>query len=187
MDERVLRSMAKWPDVPDVYGWLSLDRRGNWLLKGERIGNQALRDFISRTARSASSSRSPTRRWWSITRENHSQTTAAGLLRRNGPSSTTRARYCCSASPVLRCWMTGILSATRTGRPACGRSRGWRWQSASDSLRIQPHESLRPAKNLFIIRPLFCTWAATRALPTWPPGSFLDLPKHGKRCLPSIS
>jgi len=48
MDEMVLRSMVKWPDVPDVYGWLSLDRRGNWLLKGERIGNQALRDFISR-------------------------------------------------------------------------------------------------------------------------------------------
>jgi hypothetical protein len=48
MDESVLRSMAKWPDVPDVYGWLSLDRRGNWLIKGERIGNQALRDFIGR-------------------------------------------------------------------------------------------------------------------------------------------
>jgi hypothetical protein len=48
MDEIVLRSMAKWPDVPDVYGWLSLDRRGNWLLKNERIGNRALRDFISR-------------------------------------------------------------------------------------------------------------------------------------------
>jgi hypothetical protein len=48
MDEAVLRSLAKWPNVPDVYGWLSLDRRGNWLLKGERIGNQALRDFISR-------------------------------------------------------------------------------------------------------------------------------------------
>ena len=48
MDESVLRSMAKWPDVPDVYGWLSLDRRGNWLLRGERISNQALRDFISR-------------------------------------------------------------------------------------------------------------------------------------------
>src|SRR5512132_2355278 len=48
MDEAVLRSMAKWPNVPDVYGWLSLDRRGNWLLKGERIGNAALRDFISR-------------------------------------------------------------------------------------------------------------------------------------------
>ncbi|HLX80626.1 MAG TPA: DUF2946 family protein [Burkholderiales bacterium] len=48
MDEMVLRSMAKWPDVPDVYGWLSLDRRGNWLIKGEKIGNAALRDFISR-------------------------------------------------------------------------------------------------------------------------------------------
>lgn len=40
--------MKKWPDVPDVYGWLSLDRRGNWLLKSERIGNAALRAFIDR-------------------------------------------------------------------------------------------------------------------------------------------
>jgi hypothetical protein len=48
MDEIVLRGMAKWPDVPDVYGWLSLDRRGNWLLKGEKIANQAVRDFIGR-------------------------------------------------------------------------------------------------------------------------------------------
>ena len=48
MDENVVRSMAKWPNVPDVYGWLSLDRRGNWLLKGEKIGNRALREFISR-------------------------------------------------------------------------------------------------------------------------------------------
>ena len=48
MDDAVLRSMAKWPDVPDVYGWLSLDRRGNWLIKGEKIGNAALREFIAR-------------------------------------------------------------------------------------------------------------------------------------------
>ena len=48
MDDIVLRSMAKWPDVPEVYGWLALDRRGNWLLKEQRIGNAALRDFISR-------------------------------------------------------------------------------------------------------------------------------------------
>ena len=37
MDETGLRSMAKWPNVPAVYGWLTLDRRGNWLLQGERI------------------------------------------------------------------------------------------------------------------------------------------------------
>jgi hypothetical protein len=48
MDEIVLRSMAKWPDVPDVYGWLSLDRRGNFLIRNEKIGNRALREFISR-------------------------------------------------------------------------------------------------------------------------------------------
>jgi len=48
MDEMVLRSIAKWPDVPDVYGWLSLDRRGNFLIRNEKIGNRALREFISR-------------------------------------------------------------------------------------------------------------------------------------------
>ncbi|TMH99667.1 MAG: DUF2946 family protein, partial [Betaproteobacteria bacterium] len=29
MDELVARSLAKWPNVPAVYGWLALDRRGN--------------------------------------------------------------------------------------------------------------------------------------------------------------
>jgi len=48
MDEAVLRSLAKWPDVPAVYGWLALDRRGNFLIKGEKIGNTALREFICR-------------------------------------------------------------------------------------------------------------------------------------------
>ena len=48
MDEIVLRGMAKWPNVPAVYGWLSLDRRGNWLLKGERIPNPLVTEFIGR-------------------------------------------------------------------------------------------------------------------------------------------
>jgi hypothetical protein len=48
MDEIVVRSLAKWPDVPEVYGWLGLDRRGNWRIKGERIANAALREFIAR-------------------------------------------------------------------------------------------------------------------------------------------
>ena len=43
-----MRSLARWPNVPAVYGWLSLDRRGNWRIKGERIANAALRDFIGR-------------------------------------------------------------------------------------------------------------------------------------------
>lgn len=48
MDEIVARSVAKWPNVPAVYGWLALDRRGNWRIKGEKIGNAALREFIGR-------------------------------------------------------------------------------------------------------------------------------------------
>lgn len=48
MDEIVVRGMAKWPNVPAVYGWLSLDRRGHWLIKGERIGNPLVTDFIGR-------------------------------------------------------------------------------------------------------------------------------------------
>jgi Protein of unknown function (DUF2946) len=54
MDEAVLRSVAKWPDVPDVYGWLALDARGEWRLRNpasesmERIANAALREFIAR-------------------------------------------------------------------------------------------------------------------------------------------
>jgi hypothetical protein len=48
MDESVLRGIAKWPNVPAVYGWLTLDRRGNWLLKGDRISNSAVIEFIGR-------------------------------------------------------------------------------------------------------------------------------------------
>lgn len=53
MDEAVARSIARWPKVPAVYGWLKLDRRGNWLIRSaaqrfERIGNPALREFIAR-------------------------------------------------------------------------------------------------------------------------------------------
>ena len=53
MDDIVLRAMQKWPGVPRVYGWLQLDRRGQWLLKDRsgafgRIANPALADFIGR-------------------------------------------------------------------------------------------------------------------------------------------
>jgi hypothetical protein len=48
MDELVARSLAKWPNVPAVYGWLALDRRGNWLIKRQKISNVALREFIAR-------------------------------------------------------------------------------------------------------------------------------------------
>jgi len=48
MDEIVKQGMAKWPNVPSVYGWLSLDARGNWLIKGDRITNPVIAAFIGR-------------------------------------------------------------------------------------------------------------------------------------------
>jgi hypothetical protein len=48
MDETVLRALARWPNVPSVYGWLALDRRGQWLIKGERISNPLVSAFINR-------------------------------------------------------------------------------------------------------------------------------------------
>lgn len=48
MDEIVKQAMAKWPEVPDVYGWLALDRRGQWRLKGDVVINRQIAGFINR-------------------------------------------------------------------------------------------------------------------------------------------
>jgi len=36
MDDIVKQAMAKWPHVPDCYGWLGLDARGNWYMRDDR-------------------------------------------------------------------------------------------------------------------------------------------------------
>jgi len=33
MDDIVKQALAKWPNVPDCYGWLALDGRGRWFLR----------------------------------------------------------------------------------------------------------------------------------------------------------
>jgi Protein of unknown function (DUF2946) len=63
MDDIVKAALAKWPNVPEVYGWLKLDARGNWRVKSvrhvtsssqaasvpfERIGNRYVNEFIHR-------------------------------------------------------------------------------------------------------------------------------------------
>ena len=61
MDDIVIRAMAKWPNVPAVFGWLALDRRGQWSIKSaapdgpadaaprfERVANSKLVEFIGR-------------------------------------------------------------------------------------------------------------------------------------------
>ena len=48
MDEAVRAALAKWPDVPAVFGWLALDQRGQWRLRGERIEHRGANAFIGR-------------------------------------------------------------------------------------------------------------------------------------------
>ncbi len=58
MDPSVKDAIARWPDVPAVFGWLSLDARGRWRLHpqgqaaqggpGESITNAQILGFINR-------------------------------------------------------------------------------------------------------------------------------------------
>lgn len=48
MDALVVQAMRRWPDVPAVYGWLQLDRRGRWRIRGERVAHAPTAAFIGR-------------------------------------------------------------------------------------------------------------------------------------------
>jgi hypothetical protein len=43
MDDIVKQALAKWPNVPNCWGWLGLDMRGNWWLRD--TDTQAAGDF----------------------------------------------------------------------------------------------------------------------------------------------
>ena len=47
MDDIVKQALAKWPNVPDCYGWLGLDARGNWYMRDDRA--QAAGSFSNGT------------------------------------------------------------------------------------------------------------------------------------------
>ncbi|HMX23823.1 MAG TPA: DUF2946 family protein [Accumulibacter sp.] len=42
-----LNALRRWPNVPACYGWLSLDRRGQWRLRGETVSHRGLNDFLN--------------------------------------------------------------------------------------------------------------------------------------------
>lgn len=48
MDEWVLNALKRWPNVPALFGWLGLDRRGRWLVQGEAISHPRIIDVINR-------------------------------------------------------------------------------------------------------------------------------------------
>jgi hypothetical protein len=48
MEDWVARALARWPNVPALFGWLALDRRGRWLIQGETISRPQIIDTINR-------------------------------------------------------------------------------------------------------------------------------------------
>ncbi|AVT11762.1 DUF2946 family protein [Paracidovorax avenae] len=40
MDDIVRQAIAKWPNVPDCYGWLGLDARGRWFMRDDAVQAQ---------------------------------------------------------------------------------------------------------------------------------------------------
>lgn len=44
-------AQRKWPNVPACYGWLSLDRRGDWRLQDERVSHHGLIAFLNQNYR----------------------------------------------------------------------------------------------------------------------------------------
>lgn len=101
MDDAVMAALARWPDVPAVYGWLSLDRRGQWRLQGEPIRHPGLAAFISR---------------------NYAATQDGDWFFQNGPQ---RVFVALDYTPWILRWSPegGLLS--HTGRPAEHPSDAW--------------------------------------------------------------
>ena len=44
--EYLKRVMKKWPNVPKVFGWLKLNRKGEWLIKDQSISHRRLKKFL---------------------------------------------------------------------------------------------------------------------------------------------
>lgn len=40
MDELVKQALQKWPNVPHCFGWLALDKRGDWYMRDDRVQAQ---------------------------------------------------------------------------------------------------------------------------------------------------
>jgi hypothetical protein len=47
MEPWIERALKRWPNVPALYGWLSLDRRGRWRIRGETISRPQIIDTIN--------------------------------------------------------------------------------------------------------------------------------------------
>lgn len=114
----------KWPNVPACYGWLSLDRRGNWRLKGEVVRHAGLIAFINR---------------------NYAADDNGNWAFRNGPQKVYVALD--YAPLVLRLGVGGELT-THTGMPAGEASAAFMDEEGSILLDVAPGIGLLDDRDL---------------------------------------
>lgn len=48
MDDWVIKALRRWPNVPALFGWLGLDRRGRWLIQGGTISHPRIVTTMNR-------------------------------------------------------------------------------------------------------------------------------------------
>ncbi|OZI28378.1 hypothetical protein CAL18_03195 [Bordetella genomosp. 7] len=128
MDSSVKEALAKWPNVPAVFGWLSLDERGRWRLHpqgdaaaggmGESIPNTQIVAFIDR---------------------NYDVDEQGRWFFQNGPQ---RVYVRLDGAPyLLRRADDGIALVTHTGLPVRGVSAWW----LDDTGRLYAQADVGPA------------------------------------------
>jgi hypothetical protein len=136
LDESVLRAIAKWPNVPSAYGWLALDRRGNWFVKGERITSPAILEFIAR---------------------NYAADEAGRWFFQNGPQ---RVFVTLEYTPyVVRTEVSGAQPAalrTHTGEPVASPGSGWLDENGALLLECLGAVGVVHDRDLLALLPLLC-------------------------------
>ena len=136
MDDAVIRSIAKWPNVPAAYGWLSLDRRGDWLVKGERITSRNVVDFIAR---------------------NYAADAAGRWFFQNGPQrvfvTLAYTPYVLRSEPGAR---HPLVLRAHTGQPVTGVSAGWLDENGALLLECLGSAAVVHDRDLLAMLPLLC-------------------------------
>lgn len=131
MDEAVLAALARWPNVPAVYGWLGLDRRGQWRLQGEVIRHAGLAAFISR---------------------NYALNEAGEAYFQNGPQ---RVYVALEYTPWVLRWTPASGLARHTGEPAAAPGEAWLDEQGNLLIAFEDGVGLVCDQDLQALLPLF--------------------------------
>lgn len=129
MDNSVIAAMARWPQVPDVYGWLSLNIRGQWRLHPQG-------DAISQPHSPGTSITSP--QILHFINNNYSHDTLGQWYFQNGPQ---RVYVRLDAAPFIfhttgEILATGMLGLCSHNHLSVGKVQSW-WLDDDGRLYVQ--------------------------------------------------